>query len=113
MAESNDEFFTSKHKRLANISATANVFAWLALVFFVLQAVTQYLNLTNQMSIQAILEMFKVSPESTINFFLSIINIFLKGIVYWLMLKAVSLGLNMVIETDLNYREKLQGEGHE
>ena len=113
MAESNEEFFTPKHKRLERISTTANVFAWLVLVFFVLQAMSQYLNLTSQQSVQSVAEMFKQYPESTINFFLGIINIVLKGVVYWLTLKGVSLGLNMILDTDLNYREGLMGESHE
>ena len=109
MTESNDEFFTPKHKRLERISATANIFAWIVLVFFVLQAFSQYFNFTSQQRFQASIEMFKENPEFALNLFLNIINILLKGVVYWLTLKGVSLGLNMIVETDLNYRERLQG----
>ena len=113
MVESNDEFFAPKHKRLVRISATANIFTWIVVVFFVLQAISQYLNLTSQQRFQSVMEMFKEYPESAIDFFLNIINIILKGVVYWLTLKGISLGLNMIVETDLNYRERLQGESHE
>jgi hypothetical protein len=113
MTESNEEFFTPKHKRLERISAAANVFAWLVLVFFVLQAVSQYLNFRSQQSFQSVVAMFQFFPESTIDFFLGIINIVLKGVVYWFTLKGVSLGLNMIVETDLNYRKRLTGESHE
>jgi len=43
--------------------------------------------------------MLKEYPESTIDFFLNIINIVFKGVVYWLTLKGVSLGLSMIVET--------------
>jgi len=33
----------------------------------------------------------------------------LRGVVYFLVLKGISLGLNMVVETDINYREKKTG----
>jgi hypothetical protein len=115
-SESVDDFSgirTPKHKALKRISVTANVFAWIVLVFLVLQAFSQYLNITSQQSFQSIIEIFKKYPESAINLFLNIINILLKGVVYWLTLKGVSLGLNMIVETDLNYRERLQGENHE
>lgn len=113
MAESNEEFFTPKHKRLGRISATANNFAWIVLVFFILQAFSQYLNFTSHQSFQASIEMFKENPEFALNLFLNMTDILLKGVVYWLTLKGVSLGLNMIMETDLNYRGRLRGVKNE
>ena len=109
MAESSDEFFTSKHKRLKRISGTANILAWIVLLFFVLQTFSQILIFTGQQSIQASIEMFKENPELALNLFLSNINILFQGVVYWLILKGVSLGLNMIVETNLNYRGRVQG----
>lgn len=109
MAESSDEFFTSKHKRLKQISRTANIFAWIVLIFFVLQTFSQYLNFTSGQSFQGGFELFKENPEFALNLFLSNINILLQGVVYWLILKGVSLGLNMIVETNLNYRGRVQG----
>ena len=81
MAETEDIFFSPNHKRLVQISATANIFAWLVLIFFVLQAISQYLNFTSQQGYIFSIDMFRDYPESVINFFLIMINIIFKGIV--------------------------------
>ena len=113
MTESVNEFFAPKHKRLDRIASMANIFAWLALVFYVLQAILQYLQLTQNQGGQSITKFFLEYPETTINILLGIFNILLRGVVYWFILKGVSAGLNMILETDLNYREKFQGESNE
>jgi len=108
MTGNNDEFFTPKHKKLERISGTANIFAWIVLAFFALQSISQFLNITSQQSFQSTIDLFRGDPEWAIGFFLNIINILLKGVVYWLILKGVSLGLNMIVESDLNQKEKPQ-----
>lgn len=113
MAQGYDEILTPKHKRLEKISAAADIFAWIVLVFFLIQAISQYLIFTSQQSFQPVLETYKEYPVSAFVFFLNIINLVFKGVVYWITLKGVSLGLNMIMETDLNYREKVQDESHE
>ena len=35
----------------------------------------------------------------------------LNGVVYYVVLKSISLGLNMIVETDINYREKKEKGG--
>jgi hypothetical protein len=116
MTINDEDFFSAKHNRLVRVSETANLFAWIILVFFVLEGilygVIKYSNLPVQLGFLSIVEMFKENPVSAIHYFLVAINIMLKGVVYWLTLKGVSLGLNMIVETDLNYRERLQGESH-
>jgi hypothetical protein len=37
-------------------------------------------------------------------------SVLLRGIIYYLVLKGISLGLNMIVETDINYRERKQEE---
>jgi len=113
MTENDESFFTPKHKRLERIASTANIFAWLVLIFFALQAFAQYFNLMSMSGYRFNLEMFRENPEGIIVYFLNMLNLLLKGVVYWLTLKGVSLGLSMIVETDLNYREKLQGASHE
>lgn len=109
MTENYGEFFTPKHKRLKRISGTANILAWIVLLFFVFQTFSQLLMFISQQSFQASIEIFKENPEFALNLFLSNINILLQGVVYWLILKGVSMGLNMIMETDLNYRRRVQG----
>jgi hypothetical protein len=33
-------------------------------------------------------------------------TLLLRGIVYYLVLKGTSLGINMIVETDINYRDQ-------
>jgi hypothetical protein len=113
MTESINEFFTPKHKRLDRISSMANIFSWIVLIFYVLQALLQFLQLTQNQGVQSISALFLEYPETAINYILGIFNILLRGVVYWIILKGVSIGLNMILETDLNYREKFQGDNNE
>jgi len=51
------------------------------------------------------------NPLYMVGILVDLLSVFLKGIVYFLMLKGISLGLNMIIETDINYREQKQYGG--
>jgi hypothetical protein len=45
--------------------------------------------------------------------FVKMAYIFLNGVIAWLVLKGISVGLNMIVETNLNYRERKMEESHE
>jgi hypothetical protein len=40
-------------------------------------------------------------------------SIFIRGAIYWLVLKGISVGLYMVVETNLNYKDKFEGATNE
>lgn len=106
-----DEIFTPKHKRLERIAKTANIFAWLVLFFYVFRMASEiYVVYTAAIG-------YKLQIENNvlwvINALLDIIYILFIGIVYWLVLKGVSFGLNMLLEIDLNYQLKTLSEDHE
>ncbi len=113
MIEYDDEGYTPEHERLQKIAAVAKAFARIVLAFCILQAALQFWMLVDHQSLQTIVKMYMERPSSIINSFVNLINISLKGVVYWLTLKGVSLGLNMIVETDMNYRDKATGEDHE
>lgn len=112
MSEINDEFFTTKHERLEKISQAANVFAWIILVVYVLLALLQLFEFFLQLGNQFSLGGYQENLISILNSFLIRIGLFLQAVVYWLVLKGISLGLKMIIETDLNYKEKSQRTSH-
>ena len=58
-----------------------------------------------------LLGFFMDSPFDGFNFLIGMFATVLKGIVYYLVLKGISLGLNMIVETDINYREQKQEAG--
>jgi hypothetical protein len=123
MAESIEEdFFTEKHERLARIASWSNLFAWIVFIVHILWVGASFIqtqsNYELQMNINLgqgpdFMEMLGQNPLYIASLFVSLAGIFLRGVVYGLMLKGISLGLNMIIETDLNYKENTQGGNDE
>ncbi len=111
MTENLDDFFTPKHRRLDRIARGANTLSWLVFTSQLLFAIAEGYEFFAFQSIP-FMEVLAIAPEMVVNNFLSIISILFTGVVYAVVLKSVSLGLNMIIETDLNYREKLLGENN-
>lgn len=113
------DFFSKNQDRLLSIATWAKYLAWVALVLYFLLTGAQIIqllllrdsgNFAGQNS-QSFLTMLRDSP---FNAFARLINIavaLLKGVIYYLVLKGVSLGLNMIVETDINYREQKKQTG--
>jgi hypothetical protein len=117
-----EDFFTKKHARLVNIASAANTFAWLALVFQILymgarffQYQTSYTmqNLTSGFGQPDFMNMLSQNPLYTFGLVVDLANILLRAVIWWLALKGISLGLYMVVETNLNYKDKfIDGEAN-
>jgi len=120
MTDSTGEgFITKKHGRLMNIASIANVFAWIALGFQVLYMGGRFIQLQNSYMMQTMstgfgqpnfMEMLSKNPTYTFSLIVDLANIFIHGVVYWLVLKGISVGLYMVVETNLNYKEGVSNE---
>jgi len=116
-----NEFFTAKHERLARIAAIANIFAWIVFIVQILFVGGKYIEVQNSFMMQnsffgessSFIKMLSEKPLYAASFAVDLASIFLRGVVYGLVLKGISLGLNMIVETDLNYKEKSQGESNE
>jgi len=110
-----DEFFSSNHTRLLNIAWTADNLNKLVLIVFIflvgLQGF-QTLSTVNYNSnfILNIRSYIFNNPRDAFVLGVNISATILRGAVYFLVLKGISLGLNMVVETDINYREKKAGQ---
>jgi len=111
-----EEFFSPNHKRLLSIAAWAKYLAWVMLVIYILLAVTGILpyryrpDYNNQFSM-GLWEFVKSNPFDGFSILITMASTILKGVVYFLVLKGISLGLNMIVETDINYRERKRAEG--
>jgi hypothetical protein len=98
------ELFTKKHLRLTNIAKIANVLFWILLIFTVLQLIITIWQLSNNLPSNL--------PDTPINnlyqnaFFrlYGLVSNFIYGFVNLLVLKSIHLALNMIVETDINYR---------
>lgn len=111
-----------KHKIMARVALFANWLSWPWLVVFGIAALLVLPQAYNQATQSSILGTLRV-PENYLDLFGNfntairiVINIatqILSGITGFLTLQAVSLGLYMLIETDLNYKllkEEAQNE---
>ena len=108
MNEEND-LFESKHATLWRISMWANGLAPILFFIFILLALGQIFqyNLFAHNQYQTdLLGLFARYPLYVPDVILQMARFILQGAVYYLVLKGVSLGLDMIIETNINYREK-------
>ena len=117
-----EEFFTKKHARLTNIASVANAFAWIALVSQILYMGARFVQLQNTYMLQTrmtgfgqpdFMQMLSQNHLYTFSLIVDLGIILLRGVIYWLTLKGISLGLYMIVETNLNYKDKLEGVNNE
>lgn len=109
-----EDFFSSNHKRLLNIATWAKYVAWGILAIYLLLVTIQIIqvirmqdneNVIGQTS-QSFLTILSSDPLHAFRLIITIAATLLRGVVYYLVLKGVSLGLNMIVETDINYRDQ-------
>jgi hypothetical protein len=106
-------FFSNNHNQLLNIAYSAKIIARAVLIVYILYGIGAfYIEQANQMYYRGLpnsyiffADMLSKNPIYALGLLAQIISVFLRGIIYFLILKAISLGLNMIVETDINYRE--------
>ena len=90
-----EEYFSKKHTNLLSIATWAKYLAWVAPIFFALSALTTLFLIKN---ISYTIGIIGITIET--------MGVLLGAGVLFLVLKSISLGLNMIVETDINYRER-------
>ncbi|HLO32915.1 MAG TPA: hypothetical protein VK249_27470 [Anaerolineales bacterium] len=114
-----EDFFSPKHNRLLSIATWAKYLAWLVLIVYIVSAGTQVIQFQNNANYRAAIanqpsqglkDSLTENPLSTFRLGINMAAVIIKGVVYYLALKGISLGLNMIIETDINYRDRKQEE---
>lgn len=120
--EGTTEFFFASHKRVLNIATWARYLAWVALVIGVLgmavsalqtwnsYQISQTMGVSHQVSsdLEAIL---RNDPFFLFKILVGMARALFSGVFYYVILRGISLGLNMIVETDVNYREKKEQGG--
>jgi hypothetical protein len=110
-----ENYISQNHSQLLNITIWARYLAWVILVvhfFWAFGIYSQqsnylyYFNLGNQIQYQSFIDLLKEFPSYAFSIFIEIVAVVLRGFVYFLVLKGISLGLNMILETDINYRDQ-------
>ena len=105
MNDSLDSFFTNKHKRLSWIATISGIFSWIVLVIFSSSTIVNLAEFFDYIGMSSLPEQFRIMPVITMSVISRFITPAFRGFVYFLLLRGLKFGLNMIIETDLNYRE--------
>ena len=114
-----DDFYTNRHKKLITLATWANVFSWIVLVVSVIiifgkimERITVTGNIIINNNHTSFLETMIHYPGIFISYIVEWIYTAVNGLVYFFVLRGISLGLTMIVETDLNYREKTLETDH-
>lgn len=111
--ESRDiETMTERQKKLTRFARILDVVSWLLLGYYLLMIAAEILNLF--LTKDNYLVFTGYSPtDLAVQFLISISLKLVKGTVYWLALKGISLGLRVIAEIDFNQQMGCQGDHHE
>ncbi len=115
MNDKND-LFGKKHATMWRISMWANGLASILFFIFILSSLAQIFqyNLIAHNQYQTdLLGLFSRYPLYVLDLILQMARVFLQGTAYYLVLKGTSLGLDMIVETDINYRGSKAEGGEE
>lgn len=117
---SSDDFYKRKHKRLDTIALIAKILAWLVLLVSFLAAIGEFIQTKNFLEFEIMngvlggtadfSDLMSQRPIFSISLFVEMFNTILNGVIYAVVLKAISLALYMLIEIDLNYSLMNEGE---
>jgi hypothetical protein len=104
----NNELFDRKHLRLWRISSQAGFLSNIVIIIYIFIATNQTIGYitsndlyTSQMGNNTFQE-----PVFILSAFLHIAALLIQGGIYYVTLKGISLGLTMIVETDINYRDE-------
>ena len=114
--EEQKDFLSLKHKQMLNFALAARLLAWVVLFFYIVRSgvtildyqisAVGYVPILNPQGMQDFFSVLKSNPNYFGDMILSILSLLLRGGIFYLVLHGISLGLNMIVETDINYREK-------
>ena len=111
-----DDLFDKNQVTLWRISTWANALA--PIVFFIYIVLTLWqvfeYNQTAKFQYQTnLFGLFSQGPAYVLDLLFRMVRVFLQGAVYYLVLKGIALGIDMIVETDINYREQKAEGGAE
>jgi hypothetical protein len=110
------DLFDWKHLRLWRMSSAADVWASIVIIVFIflsLGQVYRYNQFAHSQFQANLIGLFSQKPIYILDVSLQMASVLIQGVIYYLVLKSVALGLNMIVETDINYRDKSIEEGEE
>jgi hypothetical protein len=109
------KYFGWQHLRLLSIATWAKNLSWIAIVAYILLASGQVLQILNSATYRAQINgpsldglMFYLNhnPLELVKLGVSTTATIFQGVATFLVLRGIYLGLNMIVETDINYRDQ-------
>jgi hypothetical protein len=95
-----------KPKSLNLVATLAGIFSWIVLAGFVADIVVQVLNIQAQLKQQNLaLSALIAEPSFNSYAFTNLVIPLLTGLAFFAILQGVSIGLNVLLEIDFNFRE--------
>ncbi|MBI5297426.1 MAG: hypothetical protein HY869_18260 [Chloroflexi bacterium] len=115
--EKTTEFFSANHKRLLDLATWAKYLAWVALVVGILGMGTSALQSWNLFQTSMawnttlqptnnFMQVLRTNPSFALSLLIGMARVLFGGVFYFVVLRGISLGLNMIVETHINYRDK-------
>ena len=112
-----ENYFTKKHANLTLIATFCGYFAWVIFFVQILYVWARYTQFKSDAIMAGeIFDFMKIlssNPIYAASIIIDMLSIFMRGIVYALVLKGISLGLKMIVDTNLNLIEKASGANNE
>ena len=113
-----EPFFSKKQDQLYKIAFWSKAFAWIALIFYILLIIATFLADSGQYSSSvgtqgpAFIPYLLQNGAQLFSYLVKLGLMLVRGLAFFLVLKGISLGLYMIVETDINYRENAGGQNH-
>ncbi len=116
-----DDFFTKRHKRLIDLAKIARVVSWVILVVYLFWAMVRFGNGISAFRIShlpalgnnTLWGLISLDPLQSINILVDGLSKLFTGGVFLVVLQGISLGLSMIVETNLNYQGGSTGDEDE
>jgi hypothetical protein len=109
--ENDNEPIYYNPSRLSLVATASSWFSWFTLAVFVLNTIIQGIWIRSQIAGQGLVfSEMAVDPNFQSYLFSNLLLPFFTGIVFFLVLQGVSIGLNVVLEMDFNLREKMEAK---
>jgi hypothetical protein len=107
------DLLEGSHKRMLTIADIANVLSWIVMIGCIGMVVVSVIGEVNYLNSERGFQQL-VGVPGLGNYVIHEFMYLCQGLVYALVLKGVSLGLKMLVETNVNYKlGKEEGESHE
>ncbi len=102
-----EEFLMPDHKSLLNIATWANVLAWIALAVYIFTAGVEILRFQDAVVSPSFFEMAMINDYVLLASRIAV-SVF-RGLAFFVALRAISLGLIIIVETSINSYEQQEG----